>query len=101
VAQSSELVEKDIFTKDVYNNLRKDVLDPSLGHGHHGDADTGVRIILTGTLSARPAAASGNKGWAYYATDEEQLYISDGSTWYTVMSEERIFMYSLIGGVQP
>jgi len=81
VAQSSELVEKDIFTKDVYNNLRKDVLDPSLGHGHHGDADTGVQIILSGTYAAIPAASSDNKGWLYLATDRGVLYRSDGATW--------------------
>jgi len=81
VAQSSELVEKDIFTKDVYNNLRKDVLDPSLGHGHHGDADTGVQIILSGTYAAIPTASSDNKGWLYLATDRGVLYRSDGVTW--------------------
>jgi len=37
--------------------------------------------IAYGLLSARPAAASGNSGTFYYATDNFLLYYSNGSTW--------------------
>jgi len=37
-----------------------------------------------GTLASRPAAASGNKGWVYYATDTAALAISTGSVWTAV-----------------
>jgi hypothetical protein len=35
----------------------------------------------TGTLAARPAAAAGNKGWLYYATDTKVVSLSNGATW--------------------
>ena len=37
--------------------------------------------IAYGLLSARPAAAAGNTGTFYYATDNFLLYYSNGSTW--------------------
>jgi hypothetical protein len=36
----------------------------------------------TGTLAARPAAAGGNTGFFYWATDVGRLYYSDGAAWF-------------------
>lgn len=41
-----------------------------------------------GNLSSRPAAASGNKNWLYFATDTGQLFRSDGSAWSEISGHE-------------
>ncbi len=45
-----------------------------------GNAD----IYATGTISARPAAATGNTGMFYYATDTGLCSLSTGSAWLTL-----------------
>ncbi len=38
----------------------------------------------TGLYSARPSAATAGAGWIYYATDTQETYRSNGSTWVVV-----------------
>jgi len=44
VAKSKELVAPDFITYENYNDLRKDVLDPTLGHSHLGGTDEGKKL---------------------------------------------------------
>src|SRR3989440_10556421 len=41
-------------------------------------------VIQSGLLASRPAAAAGNAGFLYYATDTDDLWRSDGATWVKV-----------------
>jgi len=50
MAQSSEVTETDPVVYTQYNNLRKDVLDPTVGHSHSGEADGGKIISNVGWL---------------------------------------------------
>jgi hypothetical protein len=43
-------------------------------------------INLSGTLAARPAAAAGNAGFYYYASDVGILYQSNGAAWAVIVS---------------
>lgn len=52
----------------------------------------------TGTAASRPAAASGNKNWIYYATDTAVTSISDGSTWATIASPVSTAIVSSLPG---
>jgi len=52
MAQSSEVSTGRQATAEKYNNLRKDVLDPTLGHGHEGGADQGKQINASDVVSA-------------------------------------------------
>ncbi len=46
MAQSSELGAGDVkILKEQYNDLRKDVLDPTLGHNHSGASDAGAKVV--------------------------------------------------------
>jgi len=44
MAESKELVAPDLLTYENYNDLRKDVLDPTLGHPHLGGTDEGKKL---------------------------------------------------------
>lgn len=44
MAFSSVLTNTDMFISDQYNNLRKDVLDPTGGHSHLGGTDQGKKL---------------------------------------------------------
>jgi len=77
---SSNVTPNTVLTDDLWNNLRKDVLQ------RH----------LSGTLADRPSPDG--YGLFYYATDTYELYYSDGSTWTLVGGEAFIFGISLIGG---
>jgi len=79
VAESKELVAQDLLSYDNYNDLRKDVLDTSLGHKHTGSTDDGVPLFLYGLEADRPAA--GQKRRLYYATDTQKLFYDDGTSW--------------------
>lgn len=56
-----------------------------------GVLDAAQNAHARGTYSARPAAATANKNWFYYATDVNVLYRSTGSTW------ERVAADALLG----
>src|SRR5436190_5808242 len=43
-------------------------------------------VHQAGLLAARPAAAASNAGFLYYATDDNSLWRSDGTTWTKVSS---------------
>lgn len=49
--------------------------------------DEGFEVtgFLEDTLVNRPAAAAINEGWLFYATDEPNLYRSDGTNWIQVV----------------
>lgn len=57
-----------------YNNLRSDVLDPTLGHTHGGGTDEGAPVVNLqhGLDSAKPA--SPDVGDVWIATDTEVVY---------------------------
>jgi len=44
MAESKELVPPDLLTYQNYNDLRKDVLDPTAGHSHLGGTDQGKKL---------------------------------------------------------
>jgi len=44
MAESKELVPPDLLTYQNYNDLRKDVLDPTVGHSHLGGTDQGKKL---------------------------------------------------------
>ena len=48
MAQSAEVLASDLIVASQYNNLRKDAIDASLGHGHTGGTGEGKR--LTGAV---------------------------------------------------
>lgn len=61
-----------------------------VGAGVHATGSGSVATItipggVVGILASRPAAAAANSGMLYYATDVDLAYISDGSTWTTVV----------------
>lgn len=108
---SSIINDGDDILASQYNNLRKDVIDATLGHDHNTtgknvppagispqgaastlDADkldglhaTGLVRWLSGALWQRPAA--GNAGTLYFATDLGDtgvIFYDTGSFWYTL-----------------
>lgn len=62
-------------------------------------ASSGMRT--SGLLSARPTAGSGQgaKGWEFYATDTDTLFLSDGTGW-IIMREPRVTTWTpTFGGI--
>lgn len=55
---------------------------------HMNNMEAGIADATThhrsGTYAARPAAATGNKGWLYFATDVGVSFLSDGTQWLPV-----------------
>ena len=52
----------------------------------HQSLEDRVALFLAGTFASRPAASSGNARGFYLATDQNILYYSDGSNWFSVNS---------------
>lgn len=63
----------------IYYNTSTDTL-----YFYNGNGWIPAGGTATGSLGARPAAASSNAGTFYYATDNYLLYYSNGSTWQQV-----------------
>jgi len=97
MAQSTELTEYDDILYSQYNNLRKDVLDPGLGHAHTGDADGGYLLVPAGLDADKGTGYS--KGRLYYATDTYTLYRGTGTAWEEV-AHVRKTGDETIGGVK-
>lgn len=64
MAQSQEVNANNAALASQYNNLRKDVLDPTLGHEHLGTADTGKQVIPAGLIAMFAGACP--TGWTRY-----------------------------------
>jgi len=77
--QSTEVSGIDTLTDKRWNDLRKDILDPSLGHKHTGETDAGYLINQADVIANRPAF--GNRGVLFFATDEKILYRDTGTAW--------------------
>jgi len=54
-----------------------DILPDSVKQRHVGE---GVRFIRAGLVANRPTTPE-RDGAVYYATDEDKLYVGDGSSW--------------------
>jgi microcystin-dependent protein len=63
------------------DEFNRDQMDQS-----HQLLEERVALFLSGTFAARPAAGSTNAKGFYLATDQNILYYSDGSNWYSVNS---------------
>ncbi|MDE3073828.1 MAG: hypothetical protein KGJ86_00230 [Chloroflexota bacterium] len=64
---------------DAFNHADVQVLAQAVDvHDHTSGLGLGAGRVASGLLASRPAAAA---GLIYFATDNETLYLSDGSTW--------------------
>jgi len=82
---SSDVTPTTSFTDDLWNNLRKDVLE------RH----------LSGDLLARPAPDGYGLFFFVKSGGDEKLYYSDGANWYEVGHQdiaELAFFLGLLGG---
>src|SRR5206468_12600963 len=50
------------------------------------------------SVAARPAAAAGNAGFLYFATDDDSLYRSDGSSWSKVSTGSTVTSADITDG---
>jgi len=78
MVKSKELVAPDLLTYENYNDLRKDVLDPTLGHSHLGGTDEGRK--LAGAFIGGDVPQDGFRiGHTYFIEAESVGYYQRGS----------------------
>lgn len=64
-----------------------------MGFGGGGGGSSVVPVAF-GTAAARPAAAAGNANTAYYATDTQELSVSNGAAWNGLGSTSNYFTFN-------
>ncbi len=62
-------------------------------------AAIGAQPRLSGTAAARPAAAAGNAGFLYWATDTLTLSLSDGAGWVIIREPRQVWAPAVTGGL--